>query len=282
MKNKLMIPMLALALAFAACSSETPTPPANGSGKLSLRTALTGEVAEVIARAQSNLPNELIPQEEALQLHIEGSYTDKTGTTAYNRTWTTLSDFRLENPDFEAGDYSTALQRYNNRYTASLSYGNPAAEGEGKAAFAGQSEEFSIYAGNTANNEVRVPVKLVNSCFTFAVGEWLLNYFTDVAFTIHTAQSDFEFCPTTTTPSALIFVQAGQPLSFSGTAVKKQTGVEVRFPKTTLGAGNTAPQTKYAITVEYAEAGGGALRISFNDSFTEVEGVDVELNPDEN
>lgn len=275
--------MLLLAVAVAACSSEEVTPPANGSGKLRLATTLSGEVAEVVTRAQSTLPSELLPREEQLSLRITGSFTDKTGTTAFDRSWTTLADFRLGNPDFEAGDYNTAAQKYSNSYTAKLSYGNPAEEGVGKPAFAGESAPFTIYAGNTAQNEVPVTVRMANSCFTLAVGEWLLNYYTNVELTIHTETSDFTFRPTSTAASELVFVAAGQPLAFSGSAVKAQTGTEVVFPKKTItGQAATAACTKYAIAVDHGTAGAGSLRISFSDTFTEVEAEEIELNPDEN
>lgn len=283
MKSLWRIPMLLLAVATVACSSEEVTPPANGSGKVCLATSVSGEVAEVVARAQSTLPNELLPTEEQLTLRIQGSFTDKTGTTAFDRTWATVADFKLENPDFEAGDYDTSAQHYSNSYTATLAYGNPAEEGVGKAAFAGVSAPFTIYAGNTAQNNVPVEVKMANSCFTLGVGEWLLNYYTQVELTIHTATNDFTFRPTSTAASELIFVAAGQPLAFSGKAVKAQTGTEVVFPKKTItGQATTAACTKYAISIDHGTAGGGSLRISFSDTFTEVAAEEIELNPDEN
>lgn len=283
MKSLWRIPMLLLAVAVAACSSDEVTPPANGSGKLHLATTISGEVSEVIARAQSSLPSELIPSEDQLTLRITGHFTDQTGTTAFDKSWATLADFHLENPDFEAGDYNTSAQQYSNSYTATLAYGNPSEEGAAKAAFVGESAPYTIYAGNSAHNQVPVTVRMANACFTLAVGEWLLNYYTDVELTIHTATNDFTFRPTSTVASELIFVAAGQSLAFSGKAVKAQTGTEVVFPKKTItGQGATAPCTKYAIAVDHGTAGGGSLRISFSDTFTEVPAEEIELNPDEN
>lgn len=288
MKRIWMIPMLALALVCAGCSSEEETPAPNGSGKLQLTSNISSAVSEVVARAaQSDLPEALVPDADALTLTIAGSYTDKgKGAVNFNKTWATVADFKTENPDFEAGYYNTAESHYQNSYKATLSYGDPAVEGEGKAAFAGASDDFVVYAGSQPT-KVNVSVALANSCFTFAVTEWMLNYYDNLKLTIHTADSDFSFEPTTTDPSALIFVKKGAVLSFSGSAVKAQTGVEVTFPKTELKDANgaavtTAAKTKYTISVDHGQAGAGTLSISFDDSFTEVPEQTVELNPDEN
>lgn len=283
MKRIWMIPMLALALVCAGCSSEDGVPAPNGSGKLQLTSNISSAVSEVVARAdQSELPTELVPDADALTLTITGSYTDKgKDPVNFNKTWATVADFNTENPDFEAGYYDAAASSYQNSYKATLSYGDPSLEGEGKAAFAGASDDFVIYAGSQPTR-VAASVKLANSCFTFAVTEWMLNYYTDLQFTIHTAENSFTFEPTTTAASTLIFVKAGQSLRFSGSAVKAQNGVEVLFPETTLGSTATVAQHKYAIEVDHGTAGAGALKISFNDTFTEVAEQEVELNPDEN
>lgn len=283
MKRIWMIPMLALALVCAGCSSEEETPAPNGSGKLQLTSNISSAVSEVVARAaQSDLPEALVPDADALTLTIAGSYTDKgKDPVNFNKTWATVADFKTENPDFEAGYYNTAESHYQNSYKATLSYGDPAVEGEGKAAFAGASDDFVVYAGSQPT-KVNVSVALANSCFTFAVTEWMFNYYTDLQFTIHTAENSFTFEPTTPAASTLIFVKAGQSLRFSGSAVKAQNGVAVTFPETTLGTTTTAAQHKYAIEVDHSTAGAGKLQISFNDTFTEVDEQVEELNPDEN
>ena len=98
--------------------------------------------------------------------------------------------------------------------------------------------------------------------------------------TIHTANIEFTFALNETTPSSpLIFVKSGQQLSFSGKAVKSQTGTSVEFPKNTIGE-NLAPDTHYAINVNHDNAGGANLIITFDDTFTVVSVVDVQLNPD--
>lgn len=275
--------MLALAMLCAGCSSEDEVPAPNGSGKLQLTSRISTEVSEVISRAgQSELPAELVPDADVLSLTITGSYTDKgQDPVAFNKTWATVADFESENPDFEAGYYNASAGSYQNSYKATLSYGDPSSEGEGKAAFAGASNDFVIYAGSQPTR-VEASVKLANSCFTFAVTEWMLNYYTDLKLTIHTEANNFTFEPTTTTPSTLIFVKAGQSLRFSGSATKKQNGVEVTFPETTLGNATTVAQHKYMISVDHSTAGAAGLQIAFNDTFTEVPEQEVELNPDEN
>lgn len=286
MKCKWMIPMLAMAAAFVGCSSEDDLTVKHGSGRVLFDCDVLQTVSEVTTRAgEYTLPAEILPQADRLTLAITGSYTDKTGTTTYNKSWLTVADFVTENPDFEAGDYSTSERQYQNSYAAVMTYGDATAEGEAAPYFEGTSGDFNVYAGETA--KPTVSVALANSCFTLAVTEWMLNYYDNLKLTIHTADSDFSFEPTTIDPSALIFVKAGAVLSFSGSAVKAQTGVEVTFPKTELKDANgaavtTAAKTKYTISVDHGQAGAGTLSISFDDSFTEVPEQTVELNPDEN
>ncbi len=282
MKRKLFIPMLAMALAFTSCSSEEHSAAENGAGKVRLGCVVSETVAEVKSRAgQFQLPDELLPATDQLTLTISGSYTSKTdGTLSFHKEWLTVADFVIENPDFESGDYNTSESHYQNSYQAALTYGEPDEEGEGKAYFEGTSEAFCVYAGETT--PVNATVKLANSCFTLAVTEWMLNYYDGVKLTIHTSDDNsFTFEPTTTAQSALIFVKAGSTLSLSGSAVNAQTGVEINFPKTALGK-TTEAATKYDITIDHGTAGGGSLKISFSDTFTEVDGEEVELNPDGN
>lgn len=287
MKSTWMLPLLAVALMTAACSSDhAPELPESGQGTVTIVCDAVGEIGQKEARAASGyeLPAAVIPQAEEFALTLTGSYTEKVDaeTTAdgtYSKSWATLADYNTEAPELEAGIYDVSLGHYANTYQAAVSYGDPEAEGEGKAYFEGKSTEFHLYANDKVT--ATVTARLANSCFSLYAEQYLLSYYSNVELTIHTADNDFTFTPTNTAESALIFVKPGQTLSISGKAVK-QTGVEVTFPKTEIGTGNLAAETHYAVRVDHTTAGSGALMISFDGTFTEVPAVYAELNPDEN
>lgn len=302
--KRLLISMLAVGLLASACSSDEdsiePAIPESGVGHINLSCLANPQIGEVIARAESGfaLPTEVIPQGTAFNLTISGSYTkngqltnwlwptastdeaqddDNAGSTEVTKT---VAEFNTENPAIEAGAYDVNQQRYLNSYTAQVTYGDPDVEGEGKAYFAGTtSEAFSVCPGQT--KQVGITASLANSCFTLKAEEWLLKYYDNIELTIHTANNEFTFALNETTKSSrLIFVKSGQQLSFSGKAVKSQTGTSVEFPETTIGE-NLAPDTHYAINVNHDNAGGANLIITFDDTFTEeVPVVNVQLNPD--
>lgn len=287
MKTTSMLLMLAAAMATVGCSSdEGLSIPESGTGKVTIVCDTAGEIGQKEARAASGyeLPAAVIPAAEEFALTLTGSYTEKVDaeTTAegtYSKSWVTLADYIVEAPELEAGIYDASLGHYANTYKAAVSYGDLTAEGEGKACFVGESADFHLYANDDVT--AHVTARLANSCFSLYAEQNLLSYYSNVELTIHTATNDFTFTPTTTAESALIFVQPGQRLSISGKAVK-QTGTEVTFPKTEIGAGNLVAETHYAVRVDHETAGSGALLISFDGSFTPVEAVTAELNPDEN
>jgi hypothetical protein len=283
-----MYTLLVAVLATVGCSSDNgPSLPESGTAQVQFGCVVAGEIGHVEARATTGyaLPSDLLPSADAFTLALTGTYTDKVdaATTAertYSKSWATLADYKMEAPALETGVYDVAQGHYANSYRATVTCGDPMAEGEGKPYFEGASEEIILYAGKSI--EAPVTARLANSCFSLYAEQYLLSYYTGgVELTIHTADNAFTFNPTTTAESALIFVKPGQQLSISGKAVK-QNGTEVTFAKTAIGAGILAAETHYAVRVDHATAGSGALMISFDGSFTEVPAVEVELNPDEN
>lgn len=288
MKSTWMYTLSLAMLTMVGCSSdEGLSIPESGTGKVTIVCDTAGEVGQVEARATTGyaLPSELLPSADAFTLALTGTYTDKVDATTtaectYAKSWATIADYNTEAPALEAGVYDAAQGHYANSYEAAVTYGDPTAEGEGKPYFEGGSAAFILYAGG--NVEVPVTAHLANSCFSLYAEQYLLSYYAGgIELTIHTADNDFTFTPTTTAESALIFVKPNQQLSISGKAVK-QNGTEVTFPKTAIGTGVIAAETHYAIRVDHETAGSGALMISFDGSFTEVPEVTAELNPDEN
>ena len=286
--------LAAAASMLVGCSADDKTSmPDNGRGSVQLLCSTSSSIASVVTRAGEEfaLPESVLPSSDELILTLSGTYTfkDKSNDNALVEAtyeWEsngegTVADYAAENPALEAGVYDAAIHRYSNTYEASVVYGNPDEEGAGKACFEGASAEFHIYPDRA--EQVAIKAELVNSCYTLSVSEWMLNYYTDIELTIHTADNDFCFEPDSENLSSeLIFVKPGQQLSLSGSATKVQNGVAVTFDKTTIGAAALAARTHYAIEVDHSTAGGGSLIIAFDDTFTEVEAETAELNPDNN
>ncbi|MBE6207833.1 MAG: DUF4493 domain-containing protein [Rikenellaceae bacterium] len=269
MKHLWMIPMLAAALLGTACSAEDDLQTGAGEGNVSFSIEVPAEIAQIETRATSGyaLPAELVPSVDAFALQLTGTYLDAQNLShTYQNSWETVAAFHAEKPDLNAGTYS-----------ATFTYGEASVEGVGKPYFTGALTNFEVKANKTSTYPVTC--KLANSCFTLQVSQWMLNYYKDIQLTIHTATNSFTYTLTSTQPTELVFVNPSQVLSISGSAVKSQTGVEVEFPKSSIG-GSLAAETKYAVQVDHGSAGAGSLKITFDGTFTEVAEVEVELNPE--
>lgn len=282
MRKFLLIPAAVVAMLATACSSEDNIVVEQSAGTAEFAIGVSANVTDVVTRAnEGELDASLLPAESAFKLEITGTYTEKDENDqevqkTYKGNWNSLSDYYKEKVKLNKGTF-----------TATITAGNPAEEGIGKPYFVGVNENFTVKANTVQTYEIEA--KLANSCFTFAVTDWMLNYYKDIELNIHTATKTFTFNPTSITPSALYFVAADQVLSISGTAVKAQTGTPVEFPKTNIGVLNSennvvdktlAAQHRYAIVVDNSAVGSGNLSVKFDDTFTEVPAVEVELNPD--
>lgn len=279
--------LIAVAVMTVGCNIKKDVP-TSAEGNVQLLLSTSDYIPTVVTRATEGyaLPSELIPAQEDFTLKVEGRYTevDDAGATVVTQyVWgedgtKSFDDWAEENPGLEAGEYNLSSYTYQNEYQALVASGNPDEEGQGKAYFVGQSEKFVVSAD--ATKSVAITAHLANSCFTFAVDEWMLNYYKDIEFTITTAAgAEFKFEPTTTDSSALFFVKAGQKLKISGSATKSQNDAEVEFPMSEIG--NTlAAETHYAINVTHSKAGGSGLTIIFGDTFTEVDPIEEEMNGD--
>ncbi len=171
-------------------------------------------------------------------------------------------------------DYDQPLMT-SGEYTATFSLGDPEAESSTAYCFEG-STVFEVTANRTTT--VTVSPKLVNSAIRLSVTEWFDKYYSSAQFTVTTeAGNNFAFTPTS---GQTIFVKAGSSLKLKGSAVKAQNGAEVTFPEHEIGI--TQATTLHTITVDASQAGGGTLSISLGteDEMTEVEPVEIELNPE--
>ncbi len=269
MKQRWMIPMLALAFAVTACSSEDDFSTGAGEGQVTFTVDVPAEINQVQTRAESGyaLPAALVPAAADFALQMTGSYLDEQNLTqSYTGSWVTVAAYHMEKPDLQAGTYS-----------ATFTHGEAGVEGAGKAYFTGALTDFAVKANKTMTYPVSC--KLANSCFTVQVTEWMLNYYDAIELTIHTATNSFTFAMNSQEVTELTFVNPAQVLALSGKAVKAQNGVAVEFAKTQIGS-TIAPETLYAISVDHGKAGAGSLSIAFDGTFTEVEEQEIELNPE--
>ena len=273
-----MIPALAVALLATACSSKDVLDVNTGMGTAEFAVQASANVTDVVTRAsQGTLDASLLPSQSDFALAITGNYVDKDGNPqTYSDEWLSLEDYYTEEVKLNKGTY-----------TATITSGNVTEEGVAKPYFVGELVGFTVKANTTQTYEITA--SLANSCFTFAVTNAMLNYYENIKLTIYTATNSFLFEPISTEASELYFVAADQVLSIGGTATKAQNGVEVEFPKTAIGvkdaSGNVVDkrlqkQYRYAIVVDNSAVGNGNLVVEFDDTFTEVEPVEVELNPD--
>jgi len=278
MRGLLMIPVAVVAMLATACSSEDDFAVEKGVGTAEFAFGVSGSVTDVVTHAtQGTLDDALLPKQADFDLAISGKYFDENDAEkSYNGRWMSLEAYYTEDVKLNKGTY-----------TATITAGNPAEEGVGKPYFVGELKDFTVKANTTQT--YTITASLANSCFTFAVTDWMLNYYKDIKLTIHTATNSFLFEPTSTVASDLYFVAADQVLSISGTAVKVQNNADVEFTKTAIGVkdaeGNVvnktlAAQHRYAIVVDNSAVGGGFLTVKFDDTFTDVEALEVELNPD--
>lgn len=180
---------------------------------------------------------------------------------------------------------------------------SPEPQQQGDPAYSrGERAKFKVYPKTTTS--VNVVARLANTCFTVHMTEWMLGYYTDIEFKIHVGEGEQETVytfvkntadvknniftfngPSTTTDPYLIFIKPGQQISISGkaTATQSQAGTKFEFPKTKIAdAASVKQEYHYAIEVDMDQAGTGAMTITWDDTFTNVDPVSVELNPDQN
>lgn len=310
--KKLTMFLALAALLSTGCSSDGElVPQLDGKGAVALSFTTASDVEQSVTRAEEStanyeLPADLVPEENEFTLKVTGTYEGDGGAIEYSHEWETVEAFKTENTsgklELEAGGYDVDKKKYVNEYHAKVTYGNIEEEGKDKPYFEGVSVDenneaasFSVYPKQT--KEVEILAKLANCCFTLHLTEWMINYYKNIELTIHVGENEYKFTestvdeannifkytkPTETDP-AHIFVKPTQDFYISGNAVKAQNGVEVEFPKTNIRAGaDVLKEYHYKITVDQNKAGSGTLSITFDDTFTEVDPIDGELNPDEN
>lgn len=249
---------------FAASCSKTDggTPTAiDGYGAINLQASVNEAVA---TRAEIGLPSLGItppaPSDFALRIHSDNPAVDS--------RWSSVDAFNAADTLFKAGTY-----------TATLTYGDPEAEGEKRPYYSG-TEQFALTAGTTAN--VAVTARIANSLAEVRTTEAFDRYFHDATFTLKTGSgNEFHFVPKAGVAATPVFVKAGTSLSISGTARRQsQTGTdngpEIRLSAQPLSA--TVPRTRHIFTFDAADAGSATIHITLDENEEVKAAVDIELN----
>lgn len=252
----------ALLLLAASCSKqESDIPSDNGYGRIQLRG--TADVS-IATRAEIDVTTlgVTVPRPSDLGLTIHSDNPE------VNSVWESSDAFNAADTLFKAGTY-----------TATLTYGDPAAEGVNKPYYSG-SEQFDLVAGATAN--VSVTARIANSMAEIRTTDAFNRYFHNATFTLRTGSgNEFQFTPGAETADSPVFVQAGTSISISGTARQQsQTGTD-EGPEVKLAAeplASTSPRTRHIFTFDAADAGSATLHITLAENEELTTSVDIELN----
>lgn len=255
--KKFVITLLATALAGAAgCSKHEAAEPADEPGRIALSHRTD---CDLDTRAVST------PAAGDFALRITGP--------DYDRTWERVSDFSAEETFFAPGTY-----------TATLSWGDPEAEGTDVRAFYGQTR-FDIVPRRTT--PVAITARIVHSAVTVRATEAFMRYFHDAHFTVTTASGNtFDFAPdaatlTETTAGRVtaadpVYVKAATSLTVIGRALR-QTGTAVTFAEQRLAS--TTARTCHVFTFDAPDAGSASLEIYLGEEYVETRLLPVvELN----
>lgn len=239
------------ALLLSGCSKEQQGggTPASDSGRVEFACSPEAQV-ENLTRATVSLPEACVPATNLFTITVTGNG---------------------ETRKCVAGD--NVYSFVSGEYTAKATYGDASKEGAGACYFEGE-RTFTVEA--ESEQTVAIAAKLANSAIRLTTGEWFDKYYKDAAFVVTTsAGNSFEFAAAS---DVLIFVQAGTTLKLKGTATKAQTGASVEFPESVIGTTKACAQ--YTIAVDASQAGAGTVNISFEETLTEVDPYEYELNPE--
>ncbi len=291
MKKSLLIAFAAMA--FAACSSSSeggdqivPTEAEVGQMYLNLETK--GEVAILTTtRAEAStveIPAEYIPDADDFKLTITGRYWDPKSETymdfaeeyeslsAYNTMEANESDPTLSKPPFlVAGEY-----------TAVMEYGEGVnVESTTNAHFRGE-VSFEVLARKN-DGKTTLTATLQNSIVKIEAAEDLKNYYGQgVVLNLSTTQQTTLTYDSTKPESEgqLLFVTPGTTLYLSGEGVKQDPGdgstPTVVFEKQAVGVSKV--QTLSTVVVKEGNTGGESIGVTLDDTFTEINAQDIDLN----
>ncbi len=259
---------LAAALLTVGCAKEQPG--SGNAGYGTLRFACTADAGiETAVSAEAEHPEagttaETIPSAGEFALTLTGE--------GYEKSWETIAAFTAENPLLEEG-----------RYTATISYGDPEAEGPGKPYYTGSNDDIRVVALESATAEITA--RLGNAQAVVRATEQFREYYHDIRFTLTTGQGNtFSFdLDSEGYVEVPVYVVAGKSLSVTGTARRQsQTGVSEGVQETFLPEGIEAAEARcrHIFTFGFSQGGSATLTIAIGEDYTEEIAIDCELNED--
>lgn len=256
MKNTLILLLATAAVAAGGCSKHETSPENDGYGTLHIAVASDAKIStrsEIEASAQ-------VPSGDEFALTMTG--------TDYEQSWSTLAEFNASRTLFASGSY-----------TATVTFGDPKAEGAGKPFYRG-SKTVGIIARQSV--EESIPAQIANSQVLVTSTESFRQYFHDATFTVTTtAGNQFTFTPGDGTPDEAVFVEAGTRLTLTGKAMlQSQTGTAFdrayTFPEQTLE--QTVARTRHTFCFDARDNGSATVTINLYDEYLDERTFDIELN----
>ena len=188
----------------------------------------------------------------------------------FDRTWETVAAYNAEDTSYSFPE---------GRYTITVTYGDPEAEGVDKPYYAGSTEvEVAARRACTA----QITAKIGNSQALVRATESFKKYYNNAEFSVTTGAGNvFTFRPCDATEAESVWVQAGRPLTVKGTArgqSKDGTSEGPLYTFTPEPLEAARPATRHIFTLDARKAGSATLTVTLGEGYTETVDLDVELN----
>ena len=262
--RKLLYLLASAAVMAGGCSEKKETPAGEGCGtiRIACEADATIDAAAAMAAVQGATRAAAKPDGKDFTLRIRGENFDK--------SWATVAAYNAE---------ETAYSFPEGRYTITVTYGDPEAEGADKPYYAGATE-VEVAARRTSTAQITATIG--NSQTLVRATESFKKYYNNAEFTVTTgAGGIFTFRPCDEAEAEAVWVQAGKPLTLKGTARgQSQDGTSegplYTFTPEPLEAAR--PATRHIFTLDAKKAGSATLTVTLGEGYTETVELDVELN----
>ena len=258
MKKVLLCAMAALM--FASCQENNSELNASGEGRIAITASASGEVA---TRAESGID---IPAPALADFSLKITGQAGTVTESFEKSWTSLSNYRTDDERYLAGYYNVAI-----------SNGDATVEGYYSPCFTA-SQSIEVLNRNRTTN-VELVATVANAIVLVQTTEAFDKYFPQSEFTVTTATNTITV-DKDATEHLVIAPQNG--VKVDCTCVRQSnlaTGKTETLATQTIATAKAA--TRYIIKYDLSNAGGINVVITLNDSILNSTPVDTntELNP---
>ena len=246
--RKLLYLLASAAVMAGGCSEKKETPAGEGCGtiRIACEADATIDAAAAMAAVQGATRAAAKPDGKDFTLRIRGENFDK--------SWATVAAYNAE---------ETAYSFPEGRYTITVTYGDPEAEGADKPYYAGATE-VEVAARRTSTAQITATIG--NSQTLVRATESFKKYYNNAEFTVTTgAGGIFTFRPCDEAEAEAVWVQDGT-----------SEGPLYTFTPEPLEAAR--PATRHIFTLDAKKAGSATLTVTLGEGYTETVELDVELN----